>query len=100
MKCPQDGGTMRRIRNRGTGLYFYGCDNYPNCKMTMTEENYRRLTGAPPQTLEEEEARQTRMNLGDGEDYDPTLKPKFWDEDGEQIPDDFAGIHDPINEGG
>ena len=73
---------MEERANRKTEQKFFGCPNYPDCKMTMTPDAHDRFSGLPPGSYEEEQRRSHRG----GEDRDANLNPRFWD------PTDFDGV--------
>lgn len=49
VKCPKCGkGWMKEKKNMKTGNIFYGCSDYPECRGTMTEEDFKKAKAEKP----------------------------------------------------
>lgn len=49
IRCPKCGkGWMKEKKNMKTGNVFYGCSEYPECRGTMTEEDFKKAKEEKP----------------------------------------------------
>lgn len=91
MKCPRCSvGRMQERRRKSDGNPFYGCSEYPRCKLTMQPAAYRKLAGLPPETLEEEAGQLSFGADNGGQAREKDLQVDFWGQS--ESDDDFAGI--------